>query len=243
MFCGNAFVPEIAIDLIHFRETTDQQAFQIKFGSDAKIKIGIERFVMGHKRTRPRAAGNRLHHGRFHFGKSFSIEETANPLDDFASFAKNILHFVVHDQIQIPMAIPGFHIFQAVPFFRKHPDNFGKKCEAFDFNCFLAFVRQEKRAFDSQNIAQIKLFKKMEFFFSQHIKLGVNLNFPGFIFQIRESTFPVNPARHHAAGCFHSLPFLERFQNAANGMSRPELILIQMGPLRLEGFNFLKALF
>jgi len=40
-------------------DAADQQAFPIKLNRDAQIKLTAQRLVVGHKRLRRRAAGNR----------------------------------------------------------------------------------------------------------------------------------------------------------------------------------------
>jgi len=60
-----------------------------------------------------------LHHRRFHFYKVASIQEAADRLHYFAALDENFAHILVHDQIDIPLAIAQFHVAQAMPFFRQ----------------------------------------------------------------------------------------------------------------------------
>ncbi len=55
----DAFIAEIAIDLVDAIESTDDQPFQIQFRRNSQEEVDVERIVMRYKRTRRRAAGNR----------------------------------------------------------------------------------------------------------------------------------------------------------------------------------------
>ena len=63
----NAFIAEIAIDLIHAFEATHYQPLQIKLWCDTQIQVKIERVVVRLKRLCRGTTIERLHHGRFHF--------------------------------------------------------------------------------------------------------------------------------------------------------------------------------
>jgi hypothetical protein len=57
---GNAFVPEIAIQLEDLVESAHQQPLQVKLRRDPQIQLEPERLVLSPKRFRGRAAGDRL---------------------------------------------------------------------------------------------------------------------------------------------------------------------------------------
>src|SRR3989338_4332017 len=112
--------------------------------------------MMGLKWFCPCAARNRLHHWSFHFDKIAFIQEFSNCLNNLTSLSKHIPYFIVHDQVHISLAVARLDIFKSMPLFRKNLYNFGKKAEAFNFKGLLSFVCEKKRAFDTQNIPQIK---------------------------------------------------------------------------------------
>ena len=66
----DAFVAEIAIDLVDALQAAHHQALQIQLRRDAQIQIDIERVVVRDERPRRRAAVEGLQHGRFHFQKA-----------------------------------------------------------------------------------------------------------------------------------------------------------------------------
>ncbi len=67
---GEAFVAEVAIDLVDALQAAHHQALQIQLRRDAQVQIDIERVVMRDEGARRGAAIERLHHGRFHFDEA-----------------------------------------------------------------------------------------------------------------------------------------------------------------------------
>ena len=68
---GDAFVAEVAVDLIDAIQAADDQALEVQLGGDAQEKIDIEGVVVGDEGTRGRASGDGLHH------RSFDLDEVA----------------------------------------------------------------------------------------------------------------------------------------------------------------------
>ena len=63
----NAFVAEVAIDLKDLAHTAHHESLQIELWRNAQKELHIKGIVRRHKRTRRRAAGDRLHHGSLYF--------------------------------------------------------------------------------------------------------------------------------------------------------------------------------
>ncbi len=91
----NSFVAKITIDLIDLFKTAHEKPLQIKFGRYAKIEVRMKRVMMRHKGLRAGAAGQRLHHGRFHFHKTPLIKERTDLTDDATARFESRSHFVV----------------------------------------------------------------------------------------------------------------------------------------------------
>jgi len=119
VFDGEALISEITVDFKHPFEPPHHQAFQVKFRGNPHVQIHSQRIMIGFKRPCRCPARNGLHHGCFHFKKIPCYEKLTKGLNDPTSGHKNIPHMIVHDQIHIPLTVPGFHIGQAMPFFRK----------------------------------------------------------------------------------------------------------------------------
>ena len=92
----DALVAKIAIDLVDPIESPDQQPLEIQLRRDAQKKVNVERVMMGHERPRHSAAGNRLHHGRFHFDEFMRVHEAPHGLHQQAALEENCAHLRVH---------------------------------------------------------------------------------------------------------------------------------------------------
>ena len=72
---ADAFVAEVAVDLVDAVEAADDQALQIELRRDAQEEVHVERVVMGLEGPRRGAAGDLLHHRRFDFEVAALVEE------------------------------------------------------------------------------------------------------------------------------------------------------------------------
>ena len=82
---ADAFVAEVAIDLVHARHAADDQPLQVELGRDAQKKIDVQRVVMRLERTSRGAASDRLHHRRLHLDEVMRVKILTNILYDFSS--------------------------------------------------------------------------------------------------------------------------------------------------------------
>ena len=73
--CGiHTLVPEDPADFIHAFNSTHQQTLQVQLKSNPKIKLHIERVVVGDKRTRRGTTGDRVQYGGFNFVKAMRTQ-------------------------------------------------------------------------------------------------------------------------------------------------------------------------
>ena len=63
----DALVPEVAVDLVHALEPADEQALEVQLGRDPEVKVHVKGVVVRLEGPRRGAAGDGLHHRRFHF--------------------------------------------------------------------------------------------------------------------------------------------------------------------------------
>ncbi len=73
----DAFVAEVASDLIDPLEVADQQTLEIQLERDAQVHVLFQLVVMRDERPRCRAAVNRLQDGRLDFEEALVVEELA----------------------------------------------------------------------------------------------------------------------------------------------------------------------
>jgi len=141
---GDAFVAEVAVDFVHSFQTAGDQTLQIKLGGDPQIKVLVERVVVRFKRPGDCASGFRLHHRGFHFQKIMPVHELPHQFDDQTAPDEDFLHGRIGDQIEVPLAVAGFDVGEAVPLFGQGMDGFGHEPQAFGLERqFIGFGPEE----------------------------------------------------------------------------------------------------
>jgi len=78
----NPLIPEVAIDLVHTIEATDNQSLQIQFRGDSQIQRHIQGIVMSGKWPGNCATGRDLHHGRLDFQEVQRLQKTPHVGND-----------------------------------------------------------------------------------------------------------------------------------------------------------------
>ena len=73
-----------------------------------------------------RAAGDGLHHRRFHFDKAALLQETAGSLDDGDAFAEDFARSGIRNQIEVSLPVFRFGILDSMPFFGQRTQGLGK---------------------------------------------------------------------------------------------------------------------
>ena len=111
-------VAEVTIDLEHPFNATHHQALEIQLWRDAQIQIHIEAVVVRDKGSCRSTAGHHLHHRCLDFEIAANVQKATDELDDRGTHAKYRARGVVHDQVEITLAIAGLKIGQAMPFVR-----------------------------------------------------------------------------------------------------------------------------
>ncbi len=185
----DAFIAEVAVDLIHALQAAYHQPLEIQLRRNAQVEIDVERIVVRFKRTRRGPAGDGLHHGRFHFDITARIQKTPDRLHHFAAFDKNITHVLIHDQVHVALAIAQLHVLQAVPFFRQGQQVFTKEGELFRVDGQLAGARAEKISGHANVVAQVKQLVQGKTFFPHEVELHVNLQTLAALLQMGEPGF------------------------------------------------------
>ena len=157
----------------------------MQFQRNAQVHINIQRIVMGNERTGRSTTGNIVQHRRFDFQKTTFHPIPADGRNNAAALEERIFYFRVHDQIQIPLAVPGIRIFQAMELFGQRQQPFGKDHEIRRPNGHFPHFGAEYFAFYPHDIANVQVFFHIGInAFGQQVFLDINLNAAGFIHQI-----------------------------------------------------------
>ena len=87
---ADAFVAEVAVDLVDAIEAADDEALEVELGGDAEREVEIESVVVGLERPSGGTAGDGVHHGGFNFEVAALIEEAANRAQDGGAFDEDL---------------------------------------------------------------------------------------------------------------------------------------------------------
>ena len=244
MLPRKAFVAEVAADLEYLVHAAHEQALQIQLQRDAQVKITAERVVMRLERLGRRAAGDRLHHRRFHFHKSVRVQKAADLSDDLTALEKNVLHLRVRHQIEVTLAVADFRVFEPVPLGRRRAQRLGQDDKAGGFDGNFAGFGGEQRSFHPDKIGQVEMGKYVPLFITEDIFLGVNLDAAALVAHIDEHALAHVAVRGDAAGHGHFPAFSVILPRPGAGFGRrkfvPErvnAVLPQRGELGLALFN------
>ncbi len=142
----DAFVAEVAVDLVHALEAADDQPLQVQLRRDAQVQIHVERVVMRDERPRHRAAGDRLHHRRLDFEEVHRIEEVAQVLHDARARLEHLRALRADDQVDVALAIAHLLVGQPVPLVGQRPQRLHQQPQLLGAHRELAGLGLEQRA-------------------------------------------------------------------------------------------------
>ena len=111
---GDAFVAEVAVDLVDTLETTDHQTLQIEFRSDTQVHVDVQRIVVGDEGTCGGATGMTLHHGVSTSMKRLSFRNLRNTGHHLVAGHEGLAGLFVGDQVQVTLAAAGFLVGQTL---------------------------------------------------------------------------------------------------------------------------------
>ncbi len=201
MLCRDPFIPEIAVDLVDAFDASHYQALQIQFRRDPQIQIDVERVVMRDKRTRHRAAIERLHHRSLYFEKSSFIQLPPQRPYDVRSCNEDFANFRICDQVEIALPVTRLDIFETMPFFRKPQHDLRKKEQLLGMHRKLAGLGTKQVPCDSDDVANIQQIVKFEAVFGDRVFSDVDLQLFAALQQMQESR-----SLCPCAGCFEYVP-------------------------------------
>ena len=195
-----AFVAEVAVDFEHLLEAADDQALQVKLGRDTQKLLHIERVVVGDERLGRGAAGDRMHHRCFDFHEAVTDHVIADRRDDGRTGAEGKARFLVHDQVDVTLAILHFLIGQAVEFVRQRAQRFGQQADFGSLHREFARLGLHQGAGDGNDVAQVPGFEIGVDVFTNAVALDIDLDATGQVLDGGERGLAHDALEHHAAG-------------------------------------------
>ena len=151
----NSFIAKVAVQFEDLRESRDEQPFEVEFRGDAKIQVHPERIVMRLEGLRGRAAGNRLHHGRFDFNKAPFVQEPPDLANDGDALAEYLARFRIGNQIEVALPVFRLGVLHAMPFLGQRAQGLRKNGKSFHADCWLTGLRDEALALHSDPVTDV----------------------------------------------------------------------------------------
>src|SRR5205823_12440897 len=131
----NAFVTEVAIDLIYTIESADREPLEIELRSDAQKEVDIQSVVMRDEWLGNGAAGDRLHHRGFDFHKPVLTEELPHGLHQLRALQEDFPDLGIHEQVHVALPVAQLDVGQAMPFLGKREKVLREKRSLLHMDC------------------------------------------------------------------------------------------------------------
>ena len=196
-----ALVAKAAVDFVDALESAHHKAFQEQFGRNAQVQIGIQAVVVGHERTRRGAAGDGVHHRRFHLQKTAIVEEAPQRRDDASAQLEDPARVLVGDEVQVALPIAHLLIAQAVVFLRQRMEGFGEEMDLPCLHRQFALVRLHHRAANANDVAQVPQFAELVVdVVAQIILAQIALDAAAGVRQRQKARLAHHSSQHDAAG-------------------------------------------
>ena len=194
-----AFVSVVAVDFEHLVEATDNQTLKVELRRDAHVHLLIKRVVMCDEWLGRSAAGNRVHHRRFHFEIAALDVKIADEGDHLRANFESAARLGAHDQVNVALPIFLLLIGQAVKFFGQWSQRFSEQPQRFDFDGQLTFLGAKNGAYCAKNIAHVPMLKCFVHFRAYAGVVDVELDSARHILHRGKRCAAHHPLQHHAA--------------------------------------------
>ena len=197
----HTLVAEVAVDLVDPFQPADHQTLQIQLGRHAQVQIDIQRVVVGDERPRGGAAGDDLHHRRFHFEEAACIQPVADRTHDAAAGNEHRARLGRDDQVDIALAVTLFDIGQPVPLVRQRTQALGQQSQLLRLDRQLAGAGTGQAAGNRDDVADIPALERVVGL-AQGVGLEEHLDAAGFVLDLREAGLTHDALGHQPAGEF-----------------------------------------
>ncbi len=127
-----------------------------------------------------------------------------------ARVVKTSRTFSIDDEVEITLAVPLFHILEAVPFLGKGPQGFGEELHRVGEDGQFARLRLEDLPFEADDVADVELLENLVCRALQDVLSDICLGLPFSVLNVDESALAEIPECHDAAR--NGDPLLALFQ-------------------------------
>ncbi len=195
----DAFVAEVAVDLVHALQPAHDQTLQVKLRCHAQVQVQVQGVVVRGERLGRRAAGDVMHHRRLDFQEATGIEPLADGTDDARALDEDLARFRRDDQVDIPLAIALFHIRQSVPLVRQRTQRLGQQAQGLGLDRQFPGAGPGQTALDADDVADVPALEGVVSL-AQRIGLQEQLDAAGLVLDLHEAGLAHHPLGHEATG-------------------------------------------
>src|SRR5438477_3697752 len=197
---GDAFVPEVAVDLEDLLEAADDEALEIQLRRDPQVQVHVERVVVRLEGTRDRAARDRLHHRRLDLEEAALDEEVAHRLHELRADLERAPRLGIDDEVDVALAIALLHVGEPVEFLRQWPQRLGEEPDLLRVDRELALVGLEDAPRDAEDVSEVPVLERVVRLRAGDIVVHVHLDLPAHILERGERCLAHDALQEHAAG-------------------------------------------
>ena len=206
---GNALVPEVAVDLEHALESAHHQALEVEFRRDAQVQLHVQRVVVRDEGAGRRAARDRMHHRRLDLEEPALDHEGADLADDAAAQMEHAARVLVHDQVDMALAVLALLVGEAMELLRQGPQRLGQQAQFGHVQRELAGPGLEQGSARPDDVAQVPALERRMRVGPGHVVGDVELDAPAHVLQRGEAGLAHDALEHHApghGGCDRGVP-------------------------------------
>ncbi len=195
----HALVAEAAVDFEHALEAAHEQALEVQLGCNAQVDFHVERVEMRGEGLGRRTARKCVQHGGLDLEIAVVHAVLAHGRDDLGTLDERLFDVVVHDEVDVALAIAQLFVGQAVELLGKRAQRLGEKRHLGCRNGELAAARAHDRARDADPIAHVKLLDAREGILADVVDADEELDEPGGVLETHEHDLALAANRHDAA--------------------------------------------
>ena len=155
MLVGHALVAEVLGDLVHLLEAADDQPLQVELVRDAEVDVLVEVVRVRHERLGEGAAVARLQDRRLDFEEPFDVEVGANRGDHPAANGGVAPRLLVHQQVEVPLAVANLGVGDAVERVRQRAVDLAEQHELVDGDRGLAATGLRRSSAHADEVSEV----------------------------------------------------------------------------------------
>ena len=117
--------------------------------------------MVGGERPGGRAAGDVMHHRRFHFQEAARVEPAAQRGDDARTRHEHLARLRRHDQVDVALAVALLDVGEAMELVRQRPQRLHQQAQLVDLDRQLAGLGAHRRAFGGDDVADVPALERV----------------------------------------------------------------------------------